>query len=247
MKNNNLIEEWHNTKRYFDNKKIKVPQSIKYDICALDNIIDVDINNEAIIEIFNSDTFNLAIDYVNQGYNPLVLNMASSYKPGGGVRNGKTAQEEELFRRSNAHQTHPENYYPFKETEVIYSPQVTICKDSRDKKYKYIKDVNVSMIACAAIRSPKLIQNKYSKIDYNLMYKKIESIFLVGILHKHDCLVLGALGCGVYCNPSSQVAEIFYIMVNKYKKYFKKIGFAILVVKNSDKENLDTFKQVFSK
>lgn len=33
--------------------------------------------------------------------NPLVLNMASPKRPGGGFRNGSAAQEENIFRRSN--------------------------------------------------------------------------------------------------------------------------------------------------
>lgn len=188
----------------------------------------------------------MAIDYVNAGFNPLVLNMASAFKPGGGVANGKIAQEEELFRRSNAHQTHPIKWYPLKEMEVIYSPQVIICKNSRDKKYKYIKPISVSMIACAAIKDPKLDNMQYSPEDYLLMYNKIESIFKIAILHKHDSLVLGAIGCGVYYNPPVEVAKIFHIVTNKYGTYFKKIGFGILVVKNSDVENLNTFKSEFN-
>ena len=67
-----------------------------------DNIVDV-----TKAEIENSDTFDMAIKYVNnkQGLNPLVLNMASDYKPGGGVETGSKAQEEDLFRRSNYYQT----------------------------------------------------------------------------------------------------------------------------------------------
>jgi hypothetical protein len=33
------------------------------------------------------------------------------------------AQDEELFRRSNAHQTHLNSMYPIKDNEIIYSPK----------------------------------------------------------------------------------------------------------------------------
>jgi len=244
---NSLINEWHDTKRYFEHKQQPIPQSIKYRTGELDNVVDIQTDNKPIIEVCNSDTFDLAIDYVNQGYYPMVLNMASAFKPGGGVANGKSAQEEELFRRSNSHLTHLPEWYPLETDAVIYSPEITICKNSRPNKYKYIKEVKVAMIACAAIKCPKLINQKYSVDDYACTYAKIESLFKIGICHGHDSLVLGALGCGVYYNPPAEVAEIFSIMVDKYGKYFKKIGFAILVVKSTDKINLDTFDKIFKK
>lgn len=258
-----LIAVWKDTMTYFDLKKISVLPSIKYKTDQLNdpliksvcdkpdtkqNLISSDstlgfASNKIIV--INSDTFNLAIHYVQQGYSkPLVLNMASALKPGGGVANGKTAQEEELFRRSNAHQTHPKYWYPLKTNDVIYSPEVIICKNSREANYKNIDEVNVAMITCPAIKNPKLINSKYSSDDYKIMFDKIESIFKIGIINGHDCLVLGALGCGVYSNPPLEVAEIFSIMIKKYEKHFAKIGFAIMVVKDSDKVNLDTFKKI---
>ena len=244
--NNRLIKEWNDTKNYFDQFKKEIPQSTKYNI---DNIIcEIKPNEDSVTirEIVNEDSFNLAIKYINDGYNPLVLNMASDWRPGGGVSNGKTAQEEELFRRSNAHQTHPQHWYPLKENEVIYSPQVVVVKDSRDKKYEYIDEITMSMIACAAVKKPKLVNGEYNKNDYEIMYKKIESIFKIGILHNHDSLVLGALGCGAFYNPPDEVAKIFSILLDKYGKYFKKIGFAILVVKSKDNNNIDTFKKILN-
>lgn len=239
-----LIAEWLDTKKYFAHNQKIIPPSIKYRTDEF-NVEDIQTDNVPHIEILNSDTFNLAIDYVNMGFNPLVLNMASAFKPGGGVSNGKTAQEEELFRRSNSHLTHPIEWYPLGTNEVIYSPQVTICKDSRDKRYAFINETTISMIASAAIKCPKLINKKYTPDDYAITLAKIESIFKIGILHGNDSLVLGALGCGVYFNPPEEVANIFLLMTKIYGKYFKRIGFAIMVVKNSDNENLDTFKRVF--
>ena len=113
--NNGLVFVWEDTKKYFNQNREKVPLSIKYDISSLqepDNINTLP-NSKPLIEILDQDTFNMAIDYVKNGFNPLVINMASDFKPGGGVASGKTAQEEELFRRSNAHLTHPRSWYPF--------------------------------------------------------------------------------------------------------------------------------------
>lgn len=249
---NNLIDEWNDTKNYFTQHPQKIPLSIKYNIDTINlNELDKYPNYQIDVEVVNEDSFNLAIQYRNNGLNPMVLNMASDYKAGGGVASGKTAQEEELFRRSNAHLTHPKNWYPLKSNEVIYSPQVTIIKESRDKKYKLMdKIVNVSMIACPALRNPKLIginKNTYTDNDYNIMYKKIESLFKIALLNKNDSLVLGALGCGAYHNPPNVVSNIFSEMIDKYGKYFKKIGFAVLIVKNADKENFINFETLMDK
>jgi hypothetical protein len=43
------------------------------------------------------------------------------------------------------------------------------------------------------------------------------------------------------------VAEIFSVMVDKYGKYFKKIGFAVLTVKSTDNDNLEAFREAFKK
>ena len=37
----------------------------------------------------------------DEGLNPAILNMASAYRPGGGVMNGARTQEECSLRRSN--------------------------------------------------------------------------------------------------------------------------------------------------
>jgi uncharacterized protein (TIGR02452 family) len=63
------------------------------------------------------------------------------------------------------------------------------------------------MLACVALRKPKLHDGKYSKDDYRVMTDKIESMFTIGVNQKHDSLVLGAFGCGVFYNPPAEVAK----------------------------------------
>jgi len=193
----------------------------------------------------NQDTLDMAIEFCNDGFNPLVLNMASDYKPGGGVRSGKSAQEECIFRRTNAFMTHPEEWYPLEPNQVIFCPEVKIIKDS---DYELIDDddhVTVSMIAVPAIRQPELkFGSIYHDEDRRLMSSKIESIFKIALMMGNDSLVLGALGCGAFRNPPTEVSQIFRSMLNHYGKYFKRIGFAILCVKDSDSENLKAFRSL---
>lgn len=248
------IQEWNDTKYYFAKNWRKVPQSELHD-ASEDTDFDltkVEPNEtDAIIEIIDEDTLVMAIRYDDDELNPMVLNMASCHKPGGGVASGKSAQEEQIFTRSNAHETHNQKYYPLGNTEMIYSPEVTIIKDTRENNYEILDEEHVvGMIACPALKNPKIskIEDKdtYQNEDERLiMEMKIERIFLLGIMYEHESLVLGALGCGAYNNPPEEVAKIFFNMTNKYKKYFKKIGFAILTIDPVKSQNMKIFKTVF--
>jgi uncharacterized protein (TIGR02452 family) len=250
---NNLVDVWKDTEKY-SFKYYNKANGYKYihdDLNVsdnLDNLSDAstcdqsdNIKNKPIISIENIDTLDMAIRCVADGYNVLVLNMASEYKPGGGVRNGKTAQEEVLFRRSNACVAHPMKLYPINTDEIIYAPDITIFKNS---EYEYIDGVEISMVSCPAIRRPHLNKTKYIPNDYNIMSNKIEAIFKLGVINMHDCLVLGALGCGVFRNPPREVAKIFKKNIKKYGHYFRNISFAILTKNDSSEENIEIFKEI---
>jgi uncharacterized protein (TIGR02452 family) len=241
-----LANVYHDTKQHFlSMKSLKVPESILYDIDELQIDFDDIPIYDTICVVQNKDTLDMAMEFRNMGLNPLVLNMASDYRPGGGVKSGKMAQEECLFRRTNAFMTHPEEWYPLGSNNIIYSPEVHIIKDHNYQMLNEANETAISMIAVAAIRKPKLVNGIYHDDDRHLMTSKIEAIFKIALLHGHDSLILGALGCGAFHNPPKEVVEIFRIMVNQYGKYFKQIGFAILCVKDSDNDNLEAFRKKF--
>lgn len=166
----------------------------------------------------------------------MVLNMASKFKPGGGVTSGQTAQEEVIFRRTNAFMTYEPSWYPLGHYEVIYSPEIIIAREG--STYKFIpsgKQKTVNMLAVHALKNPKLSPSRdYKEIDRKLMIYKIESIFKIGIKQQADSLVLGALGCGAYRNPPHEVVKIFKDCLEKYQHYFKKIVFAILSINDDN-------------
>ena len=237
-----------------------VPPSTKYQISSLVACLP-ETRHPLSVKVQNRDCLELAreLKLADPNKKVLVLNMASAFKPGGGVENGRTAQEEVIFRRSNAVLTHPVCWYPLKD-RVIYSPEVTILRDSEYGWYKRGEQATVSMLAVSALRKPKLLRGgptsglhppstsslRYTPEDRQEMQRRVDAIFQVALLEGQDVLVLGSLGCGAYSNPPQEVVELFRASLEKYGKYFREIYFAVLVVKDTDQENLDTFLSLAS-
>lgn len=245
-----LVKVWEDTVRMFNGRPSlkKKEWSEASDIYELDEMPMPEQEHTPIIDVQNMDTLNMAITYLDMGLNPVILNMASDKTPGGGVARGATAQEEEIFRRTNGHLLLTPNFYPMAKNDIIYSPRLTVVKDSRDNKYQNLKNEKVvGMISCAALRNPRLQDGEYDEEDSELMRAKIEAIVKLGIGYKHDSIVLGAFGCGAFNNPPELVAKYFKEAVDKYGKYYKRIGFAVLVTKPKDIDNFSAFSETFTK
>ena len=216
--------------------------------------IDIDpkpVFPETLVSVHNLKTLEMAGVFVRAGYNPLVLNMASDWKPGGGVWKGSRAQEEDLFRKTNYFMTLdkrrlPENAYPLKGVNMIYSPNVSVIKDSN---YNYVdQPYQVDFVACPAIRNPTIerrngIEEHYAhEADEYLMEQRIELIYKLAYAKGHDSMILGALGCGAFHNPVEAVAGIFKKMNKKYKGCFKCIGFPVF--STAENPNYYIFKRI---
>lgn len=249
-KQNDMINVYHHTRKYclsqFDQDK-------SYDDTFLINIYEPIPNNytehpndNCVVSVLNIDTLVAAMNLCKEGLKPAVLNMASEYKPGGGVASGKTAQEECIFRRTNAFMTIPEDWYPLDaEKDLIYTKKVVIVKNDDDFEILPMsQQCEISLITLPGIRKPRLNFGNYSEEDRQLMSDKIESIFEIAIANGVDSLVLGALGCGVFNNPPQEVANIFKGIINNYGNYFKKIVFAVLA-KEGDAKSEANFR-IFS-
>lgn len=198
--------------------------------------------------VANVDTLAMAQQFVGQWLTPLVLNMASAFRPGGGVAKGATAQEEDLFRRTTACLTHAEAWYPLQDDEFIYSPQVRVLKDEAGRELEADQQTCLAMVSVAAIRHPRVTHAGTYKHDDDraLMRRKIEHIFKVAVRHGHDALVLGALGCGAYKNPVDEVCALFQDVCAQWAGApFRAIGFAVLVKKPADAANLEAFQRAF--
>ncbi|MFR6466756.1 MAG: TIGR02452 family protein [Ruminococcus sp.] len=181
-------------------------------------------------------SFEAASEYAREGKKVCVLNFASATNPGGGVTRGSTAQEECLCRCSTLYpclnndkmrqlfyNPHRKAENPLYNDDCIYTPDVTVFKtDTSVRKNWLRKDwYRVDVLTCAAPnlrRKPSNSMNPHAgktaaKIRnsdlYDLLVKRITRIFQVAIANGTEILVLGAFGCGAFCNPPMIVARAF--------------------------------------
>ncbi|CAF1187567.1 unnamed protein product [Rotaria sordida] len=180
-----------------------------------------------------------------------ILNFASAKNPGGGFIKGSNAQEESLARSSSLYsiftQTRIFNeFYDYNRRgkrgiyshRIIYSPRVTIFKDDNGKLLSspyHVGIVTVPAPNASVVRQTELVKST--------MMERIRRLLYVFEANKHDTLVLGAFGCGVFKNNPLDVAIMFrqHLESDEFKNSFKRIIFAVL---NEDMYQI--FKEVFT-
>lgn len=228
--------------------------------------------------VHNIDCLEEGVRLCREGYNPAVLNMASRRNPGGGVMLGAGAQEETLFRRTNLfrslyqfteyfieHVWYKKYITPVRTGERyplnrdfggVYTPDALLFREDEQHGYKLMDTpMRLSFIAVAGINRPDLKDATHpadSMIEGTK--NKMRTILRIGLLHGHDSLVLGALGCGAFCNPPSHIAKLFHEVFEEpeFKNKYRLISFAILDDHNAHRAhnpegNYKPFVEEFSK
>ena len=202
----------------------------------------------------NMDSFSLAIkryrqlpyDLKEKDARPiLVLNLANPVNPGGGVRRGAKAQEEDLCRKSSLlvslEGRNAQTYYDYNRSlhtymgsdAVIIHPQVEIIKDENGSLLE--DSVIVAVMTCAA---PMLRfgMEGMSQSEYEAMvYQRITGMLKVAAYRGYQYLVLGAFGCGAFYNDAHVVSDLFYKALKEFdfdgmkeNDMFRRIDFAVL-------------------
>ncbi len=218
------------------------------------------------LSVKNEDCLSIAGQLVRAGESHVaVLNMANRSVPGGGVYHGSWAQEEYCFRCSNYFlslyqfadfalqfgiKPREERYPMDRNFGGVFSPDVTVFRDTEAKGYPFIENPwKVNFIAVAAINHPDTIKNPYGETRIAdalipAVKNKIRTIFNIAALHSMEVLVLGAHGCGAFRNPPHHIAELFREILSEpaYKGRFRKIIFAII----GKNDNFSAFSDVFS-
>ena len=223
---------------------------------------------ETEIKVINIDCLYEAKEMIDNGLNPAVLNMASFHTPGGGVLKGSSAQEEDIFRRSNIFKSlyqfssiglefgieQREERYPLQMNfGGIYTPSVTVFKGGKDVDYQLLEEpFHVDVITLAAVKNPPLDNGKIVSWAEITIKNKIKQILDIALENGNDSLVLSAFGCGAYGTPPEQMAMLFadVLASEEYQGLFKVIHFAIIDLPSTNGQhnpngNIVPFKKVF--
>ena len=223
-----------------------------------------------ILKVVDNDCLYEAKKLIDDGFNPCVLNMASFHTPGGGVTRGSSAQEENLFRRTNIFKSLYQfnnigTQYGVKQREErypldynfggIYSPHVTVFKEGDDTNYTPLEEpFEVGVVSVAAVKNPRCENGKLVPWVIDILKNKIRQILDIALENGHDAIVLSAFGCGAYKTPPTEMARLFHevLTTDNYKNAFKAISFAIINVKSTNGEhnpqgNFEPFREEFLK
>lgn len=181
----------------------------------------------------------------NSGKPVLVLNFANPVNPGGGVRVGARAQEEDLCRKSSLllslEGKQALKYYGYNRKRnvynssdaMIFSPQVEVI---RDKNGDLLDETMIAaVLTCAApiVRTGEhcMEPEKYR----NMVRQRIEGMLKCAAYFGYRYLVLGAWGCGVFGNDARMMSDLFFEVLKQMdyhgfdeKDLFDRIHFAVL-------------------
>jgi uncharacterized protein (TIGR02452 family) len=188
-----------------------------------------------------------------------VLNLASERTAGGGWLGGALAQEESICYRTSLYLSLHKSLYPLPSPSALYSPDVVIIRESWNQGHELLvpkvkpTDLHVvSVISVAAIRRPR-VQRLQSTIDGKISEKevftsssdrdltktKMRIALRVAASNGHRRLVLGALGCGAFKNPTEEVANCWLEVLREPEftgGWWQDVIFAVLD-KGSDGDN----------
>lgn len=209
---------------------------------------------EGKVAVSGKRTLEASEHYAKQGKRVCVLNFASATNPGGGVVYGSSAQEEAICRCStlypclNTREMWNRFYTPHRNADnplynddCIFTPAVKVFKNDTDfpELLPETKWWDVDVITCAAPNLRNVPSNrmnpdagsKKADISYEglkvLHGSRIQRIFDVAMASNAEVLILGAFGCGAFCNPPELVAEVFAEVTKKYRKCFAVIEYAV--------------------
>ena len=220
----------------------------------------------SVCDAVNRDCIKAARQLVEEGYRPIMLNMANRHTPGGGVLDGCRAQEESLFRQSNLcvslyqYSTdyaallglpHGNGHYPMdRNTGGIYSGRVTFFRTGgREGDALVEKPFECAVVSVAAINRPELTgDGQLADWAVTATKSKIRTMLRIGLLHGHDAIVLGAFGCGAFHNPPEHMARLFREVLEEteFARKYRVVRFAVIEDHNSKNRNFAAFDREFN-
>jgi hypothetical protein len=171
-----------------------------------------------IVNVIAEDNLVAAERFVRDGNTVAVLNMACAHKAGGGLWKGCGAQEENLYRRTDALRFSPCSAaaYPLDGGCCLVLEGVTVLRGSEQDGYPFLPDpFLVTVLSCAAPSKPRLRRDNQDNMSYANnnerldMEQKVAVIVQAAKISRRDVIVLSAFGCGAFGNPPELVAAAF--------------------------------------
>lgn len=231
---------------------------------------ELNIYKKANVVVSKKRTYEAAKAY--KGNHVAVHNFASATNPGGGVVNGAGAQEECLCRCSNLYfclntpdmwgmfyTPHRAAHDPIHNDDIIYTPDIVVFKTDTDRPELMERDdwYIVDVITCAAPNLREKPSNRYNSGDGTravtpsnrelqvIHEKRLRRMLDSAVMNHADTVILGAFGCGAFCNEPQVVATAAANVVRDYMYAFKNIEFAVYC-RSSDDSNYRVFNSVLS-
>lgn len=181
-------------------------------------------------------TFQAASAYA--GKHICVLNFADAFRPGGLVEYGATTQEEDLCRCSTLYPCISSDdmydgfYTPNAESgtcvhrDLIYTPGVVVFRDDITGEMLPEDDwFAADVITCAA---PDLTQTDMTDGELSDFHEFMFGRMLdVASASGAEVLILGAFGCGAFCNDPAIVSEAAGKALGAYRGSIGTVEFAV--------------------
>lgn len=201
----------------------------------------------------NMDSFSMACEQYaryapfckRKDHTILVLNFANPVHPGGGVRRGAVAQEENLCRKSSLlfslESEQAQTYYHYNRSlrtylgsdALILTPDVEIIRNQNGELLE--ESIVVSVLTCAAPMITCGIEDLSEKQYERLFYRRICAILTCAAYLGYPMLVLGAFGCGAFGNDAKLVSNLFDRALKEFdyggmkaEDVFDRVDFAVL-------------------
>lgn len=169
-----------------------------------------------------------------------VLNMANAVTPGGGYKGGSPAQEENMFRRTDAHfaltadMLQGESQYTPAMTDLINAKDARVYLDTsrprvcvrrgENEHYRWMAVNEVFPFYELRSAAQDLRAERFDHAD---LAKRVEAQFATLVDKKVRHVVLSAFGCGAFRNDPKTVAACYAECIARYKDHFDHIVFAI--------------------
>ena len=250
--------------------QVYLPRDVEA-VCAAKDFEHLHVPGRCAYGCENADSYSLARKRAEQlsdqlrqkGAKPiLVLNLANPVNPGGGVRRGARAQEEDLCRKSSLlvslESKRAKAYYEYNRAletymgsdAVMIHPQVEIIKDENGELLP--ESVIVAVMTCAAPMLSHGMEGMSEQQYEALVYHRITGMLKVAAYLGYRYLVLGAFGCGAFRNDAHIVSDLFYRALKEFdfdgmraSDMFRRIDFAVLS-RSEEMYNFNEFSRNFS-